>query len=337
MGSSGQSSNIIKNHDFKGGLQKWYANCCKAFVDSSGGCAYAVITNRRESWQGLEQEITGRVSKGHIYSIQAFVTVSGKLPAVTSAVQATLRLSFKRSATCYLSIGRKTVKPNCWEALEGTFSLSTNPDQVIFYLEGAEPGVDILVKSVTISPSSPALKSDHTKASDQKKKEGIERKHEKHHLQVANNIILNYDFHQGFLGWETNGCQGNVVKGDSGSSYAVITNRGINYHGLLQDITNRVCQGCPYSVEACVRVSGNIVGFTDIQATLRLEYKNLDTQYHFIGRKPVSTNNWEILEGTFTLSTKPDRVLFFLEGLSGGVEMLVKSVIISYVFPSLVM
>ncbi|CAH9053519.1 unnamed protein product [Cuscuta europaea] len=286
MGSFGQSSNnIIQNHDFKGGLHKWYANCCKAFVvnpvDSS---PYALITNRRESWQCLEQEITGRVSKGCIYSIRAFVTVAGKLPGKTSAVQATLRLSYKHSATCYISIGRKTVKPNCWEALEGTFSLSTNPNKVVFYLEGAEPGVDILVKSVTISPSSPALKSDHTKVNDQKEKEGIEKKHDNHHLQAANNIILNYDFFQGFLRWETNGCEGNVIKGDSGSSYGVITNHKTNYHGLVQDITNRVCQGCPYSVKACVRISGNIVGFTDIQATLRLEYQNLDTQYHFIGR-----------------------------------------------------
>lgn len=38
--------------------------------------------------------------------------------------------------------------------LEGSFSLSTMPDQVIFYLEGPSPGSDLLIKSVIItSPS----------------------------------------------------------------------------------------------------------------------------------------------------------------------------------------
>ncbi|CAH9119420.1 unnamed protein product, partial [Cuscuta epithymum] len=337
MGSSGsgQSINIIKNHDFsEGRLQEWYPNCCKAFVvnpvDSSSGCAYAVIGNRKETWQGLEQDITGRVSKGLIYSCRALVRVAGKLPAMPTPVQATLRLTYKHSVTCYICIGRKFVTPNSWEALEGTFSLSTNPERVVFYMEGPKPGVDIHIKSVSISPSSLPLKSDHTIASDQKEKEKIERGHG-HHLQVANNIILNYDFCQGFLRWDTNGCKGHVVKADCGSSYAVITNRTQFHHGLQQDITDHVSKGCSYSVEACVRVSGNIVGFTDIQATLRLEYQNLGAQCHFIARKPVSANNWEILKGTFTLSTKPDTVLFLLEGPSCGIDILVKSVIISYV------
>lgn len=39
--------------------------------------------------------------------------------------------------------------------LEGSFSLSTMPDQVVFYLEGPSPGSDLLIKSVIItSPSS---------------------------------------------------------------------------------------------------------------------------------------------------------------------------------------
>ncbi|CAH9119418.1 unnamed protein product, partial [Cuscuta epithymum] len=137
MDCSGQSSNIIKNRDFKDGLHEWRPNGCKVFVvnpaDSSSGCAYAVMTNREEACQGMEQDITGRVSKGCTYSIRAFVTVAGKHPAgMATAVMATLRLVYKHSAMCFICIGRKTVWPNCWEALEGTFSLSTNPDQVVF-------------------------------------------------------------------------------------------------------------------------------------------------------------------------------------------------------------
>lgn len=39
--------------------------------------------------------------------------------------------------------------------LEGTFSLSTMPERVVFYLEGPAPGVDLLIRSVEINRSSP--------------------------------------------------------------------------------------------------------------------------------------------------------------------------------------
>lgn len=39
--------------------------------------------------------------------------------------------------------------------MDGTFSLSTVPKRVVFYIEGPPPGVEILVKSVVIVFSSP--------------------------------------------------------------------------------------------------------------------------------------------------------------------------------------
>lgn len=52
--------------------------------------------------------------------------------------------------TCRISVSNGR-----WETLDGKFSLSTMPDRVVFYLEGPSPGVDILIKSVVISSSSP--------------------------------------------------------------------------------------------------------------------------------------------------------------------------------------
>lgn len=42
-----------------------------------------------------------------------------------------------------------------WEKLEGTFSLSTVPDRVVFYLEGPSPGIDLLIQSVEITCAGP--------------------------------------------------------------------------------------------------------------------------------------------------------------------------------------
>lgn len=79
-GSSSVASNIIVNHDFSSGLASWRANNCHADVVPNGqGGNHAVVTDRKEEWQGLEQDITGKVSAGVVYSVYASVRVSGPI------------------------------------------------------------------------------------------------------------------------------------------------------------------------------------------------------------------------------------------------------------------
>lgn len=66
---------------------------------------YAVITDRKECWQGLEQDITNKISIGSTYTVSACVGVSG-VSQGSSDVLATLKLEHHDSATRYLFIGR---------------------------------------------------------------------------------------------------------------------------------------------------------------------------------------------------------------------------------------
>lgn len=111
-----RATNIIENHDFSQGLHSWHANCCNAFVvpcDSSYSKEvvakpagnYAVVADRKECWQGLEQDITHKVSVGSTYSVSACVGVSGPLQG-SADVLATLKLEHRDSATSYLFVGR---------------------------------------------------------------------------------------------------------------------------------------------------------------------------------------------------------------------------------------
>ncbi|KAG9147182.1 hypothetical protein Leryth_005399 [Lithospermum erythrorhizon] len=356
--------NIILNHDFSGGLDLWHANSCDAFVATSesihpdgtpaklGYFPYAVVTNRKKCWHGLEQDITSRVTPGSTYKVSAQVGVSG-ISQGSIEVQATLKLEFQNSETTYLSIGRKPVQEDCWETLEGTFLLTTMPYQVIFYLEGPSPGVNLLIKSATASCTSPR-ESDASAGLDKRKDESIisNPSNASNGFQYknlvgksnsssnhGNNIILNHDFSGGMHLWHPNGCGAFVVTSESSHPdgvrelgyipYAVVTNRKESWQGLEQDITSRVNIGSTYTVSAKVGVSGTFHGSSDVQATLKLEYQNSNPSYLFIGRKPVPKNCWEMLEGTFSLSTAPSRVVFYLEGPSPGVELLIKSVTVS--------
>lgn len=329
MGSTSSNlvENIILSHDFAQGLHSWHPNSCEALIvpPESGtertSASYALVTNRKQCWQGLEQDITSRVSIGTTYNVYACVGVAGDHESAN--VQATLKLEYNGSDIKYLFIERIPVSKEKWETLKGTFKLSTMPDRVVFYLEGPHPGVDLLIKSVVISCSSPTkMKGDMDETSS----------------DLPENIILNHNFSQGLHQWHPNSCDASVVSPKSGNAegastkliggYARITNRKNCWQGLEQDITSLVSAGFTHKISAQVGVSGTHES-SNIQATLRLEHKGSDTKYLSIGRISVSNEKWETLEGTFVLATVPDRVVFYLEGPNPGIDLLVKSVTIS--------
>ena len=108
--------NIISNHDFSCGLEPWVPNCCHAYVASkesgflngvkpNSGENYAVVTQRSEWWQGLEQDITAKVTFGAIHDVSAYIGVYGVLHE-PAEVKATLKFENSDSSTGYLSIGR---------------------------------------------------------------------------------------------------------------------------------------------------------------------------------------------------------------------------------------
>ncbi|KAG6421637.1 hypothetical protein SASPL_118194 [Salvia splendens] len=335
--TSRPATNVILNHDFSGGLDSWHPNGCDGFAVSSEsgypqgvstslhGC-FAKVTNRNECWQGLEQHITNRVSAGSTYTVCAWVGISGSGQAVAD-VQATLKLEYQDSSVDYLFIGRTSASMERFEKLEGSFCLSTMPHRVTFYIEGPPPGIDILIKSVVVS----ALDSCQYDNSNEELNDTTSR--------PATNVILNHDFSGGLDSWHPNGCDGSVVSSDSGYSqrisaslngpFARVTNRSECWQGLEQDITNRVSAGSTYTVCAWVGISGSGQVVADVQATLKLEYQHSSVSYLSIGRISASMECFEKLEGIFCLSTMPQRVIFYMEGPPPGIDILVKSVVVS--------
>lgn len=109
-------TNIISNHDFSRGLLSWSLNSCDGYVvcgessllkgvASMTGMNYAIIINRTEAWQGLEQDITSKVSVGSTYCVSAYVRVWGGQQEPAPVI-ATLKLEFFDSSTRYVFVGR---------------------------------------------------------------------------------------------------------------------------------------------------------------------------------------------------------------------------------------
>ncbi|XP_075097498.1 endo-1,4-beta-xylanase 1 isoform X1 [Nicotiana tabacum] len=324
--------NIIHNHDFSEGLHLWRANCCSAFVVPAGsgyhkgitedvGCSYAVVTDRKECWQGLEQDITSRVSAGCVYTISACVGVSGAFHGSTE-VQATLRLVYQNSETSYLFISRKSVTEEGWQILEGSFSLSTMPNQAIFYLEGPSPGSDLLIKSVKITcPSFTDYESSRPTSSctDDEK------------------IIVNANFDDSLYSWSGRGCK--VVCHDSmadaninptsGKYFASATDRTQSWNGIQQDITGRVKRKQAYEMTAVVRVHGHNVTNADVRGTLWVQAADNLEQYIGIAKAQVTDKDWVQLQGKFLLNDSPSKAVIFLEGPPPGTDILLNSLVVN--------
>uniref|UniRef100_A0A6N2MY98 GH10 domain-containing protein n=1 Tax=Salix viminalis TaxID=40686 RepID=A0A6N2MY98_SALVM len=327
--SSSNAPNIILNHDFSRGLYSWHPNCCDGFVLSADsghsgfstkpGGNYAVVSNRKECWQGLEQDITSRISPCSTYSISASVGVSGLVHYPTD-VLATLKLEYQNSATSYLRIGKTSVSKEGWEKLGGTFSLATIPDRVVFYLEGPAPGVDLLVESVIITCSCPSECNNARPCAG----DGDE------------NIILNPKFEDGLNNWSGRGCK--IVLHDSmadgkivplsGKVFASATERTQSWNGIQQEITERVQRKLAYEVTAVVRIFGNKVTSADIRATLWVQTPNLREQYIGIAKLVSSLatdTDWVQLQGKFLLNSSPKKVVIYIEGPPAGTDILVNS------------
>ncbi|XP_057856953.1 endo-1,4-beta-xylanase 3 isoform X1 [Cryptomeria japonica] len=328
-------ANIIINHDFSDGLLSWHANSCKVFVSDNlsyakeikaeSGSQYAVVSNRTECWQGLEQDITPRLLPHVTYNVSALVRIWGSTQK-TANVLATLKLADPNSAPTFLTIGRTTASKERWEKLEGTFSLKSIPNQVIFYMEGPLPGIDLLIDRVHVFSATKAKELLQDEAGKRRMPGAVE------------NIIVNPKFNMGLHGWFANSCNGSIYSDYSEDSkvepnlYAVVSNRRDSWQGLEQDITGRIMPNVQYHVLAYVRLEGPPQSAHSVQATLKLENKDASPKFLSIARVKASVEKWEKLEGTFSLKIIPGKTVCYLEGPPAGFNLLIKSV---EIFPAL--
>ncbi|GKB26906.1 glycosyl hydrolase family 10 protein [Tanacetum coccineum] len=318
-------NNIIDNHTFSNGLHAWYANCCDVFLVSSSvkestpkSCKrHAVVTNRTQNWQGLEQDITRKVSPGFTYKVSARVGVSGTRLKGKADVIATIKLEYQHSGTKYQNITRTAVSNDKWANLEGTFVLSDKPDRIVFYIEGPAPGVNILIESVCVlchGKSEPGCYTDD------------------------GNIIVNPDFEDGVNNWTGRGCKIAVhdSMGDgkilpkSGKFFASTAERTQSWNGIQQDITGKVQRKLAYEITAFVRIFGNNVTSSNVRATLWVQTPDSREQYIGIANSQVTDSDWTQLQGKFLLNGMQSKVVIYLEGPPPGTDILLDGFVVQH-------
>ncbi|KAF3561135.1 hypothetical protein DY000_02012966 [Brassica cretica] len=325
-------TNVIVNHDFSLGTHSWHPNCCEASVvtadsgiphgvlDPSKYGSYVVVKNRKETWQGLEQDITSRVKPCSLYKVSATVAVSGPVQGLEEII-ATLKLENQQSPTNYQFIAKTCVFKEKWVRLEGMFSLPSVPERVVFYLEGPSPGIDLLIQSVTIHLDSEP---------ERERLEGVTMEDE--------NLVVNPNFEDGLNNWSGRSCKivchdsmadGKIIP-QSGKAFAAATERTQNWNGIQQEITGKVERKRVYEATAVVRIYGNNVTSATLQATLWVQNPNQRDQYIGIANVQATDKEWIQCKGKFLLNGSASRVVIYIEGPPPGTDILLNSLTVKH-------
>ncbi|EHA8589574.1 hypothetical protein COCNU_scaffold011045G000010 [Cocos nucifera] len=149
--------NIILNPQFEDGLNNWSGRGCKiALHDSMGdgkirpmsGNFFASATERTQNWNGIQQEVTGRVQRKLAYEVTAVVRIFGN--STPADVRATLWVQGANGREQYIGIANSQATDKDWVPLQGKFLLNGVASKAVIYIEGPPAGTDVLLNSLVV-------------------------------------------------------------------------------------------------------------------------------------------------------------------------------------------
>lgn len=322
--------NLIFNPNFKLGLRGWSSNMCTAVVlgdnHDSGGIKMetcCLVTDRKECWQGLEQEISAQLQVNVKYRVTAFVKAFSKMHSMED-VQATLRIESPCSPTKYIFLGKIKASDSEWFKLQGSFYIDFIPEKATFYIEGPPAGIDILIQNVDISPCIPLEQSPQAMHKQNEQAEPF--------CKQMDSVLKNPDFGEGLKHWYGKGCKISLLESQNldhnleskGGYIVAATNRTSGWQGLEQEVTGRLKVMRRYQVSATVRIRGDKPS-AEVTATLWIKNQAQQEQYITLGKVTASSSTWTQLKGSLFLNKTPAKATAYIEGPPSGIDLLIDS------------
>ncbi|CAM6086771.1 unnamed protein product [Calypogeia fissa] len=329
---AGNSRMLVQNSGFTDGLKGWRAKNCNIYVSESlengrilpsTGKFFAVAGNRTEGWQGIEQEITGRIEESMHYTVTCQVRIRGNV--AEAHVLATLYLKGMDNKDQYITLAKGPANNSKWTELKGDFIVNKLPKVAVVYLEGPPGGVDLLVDNfamfvpVRARPTGPPALKDP---------------------RFGANIIDNTNFEGGLGAWYPMGnCRLTITSGSpvmlganaarsfTGSPppglhgrYVYASNRTQVWEGPGQTITEKLQLFNTYQVTAWVATalpSGSHGVLTPQRVNVALGVDGAWVQ----GGEVYAGTDWTEVSGSIRLEKNPEKVIVYFQGPAPGIDM----------------
>ncbi|CAI9111225.1 OLC1v1011398C1 [Oldenlandia corymbosa var. corymbosa] len=276
------------------------------------GKFFASATQRTQTWDGIQQDITGKFCQKLVYEVDAAVRLLGNNVNTTIAeIQATLywinQSEDKRER--YIEIAKVQATNKEWVQMKGKFVINSFASQVIIFLQGPSPGIDILLKSLVVKQAAKETPSPRPMIKDP---------------GYGVNIITNNNLNHGSLsGWFPLGnCRLSVGKGSPlvlppiakeslrthhrhplSGRYIIAKKRTKKTTGPAQMITGKVKRYLTYQVSAWVRIDHAGSGNSSTPQIVRLDL-GVDDQWINGGQVELVDDEWHEIAGSFRIENE---------------------------------
>lgn len=105
--------------------------------------------------------------------------------------------------------------------------------------------------------------------------------------------------------------------------YILVTNRTQTWMGPAQMITDKLQLYLTYQVSAWVRIGSGASGPQNVNVAL-----SVDGQWVNGGQADVGSDTWHEIGGSFRIENQPSKVMVYIQGPPGGVDLMVAGLLI---------
>ena len=287
--------NLIGNSSLEAGLDGWSVMGSAALateVDAAHtGLRSVRASGRAATWQGPRHDVSALVAGARSYTASVWTRLSG---AASADATLTAQVSCAGQDPVFLPIATAAASDAGWTELAGRVSLpSCELASAALYVEGPEPGVDLLVDDLALREA------------------------------PQPNAIGNPDFESGYGGWFGFGPVTLGVTSDAhaGAAAAIATGRTDTWNGIATDLTASVSAGASYHAEAWLKIAG--AASDAVRLTAAVGCADGTTQFLPVGSALGSATDWAFVSGTVIApSCSIQSFVLYAEGPAAGVDLL---------------
>ena len=147
-------TNVLLNPGFENGVNEWQSRggdikaiSTSPYSGTYSGHAY----NRSASWNGIQQNMHGRMVEGATYQISGWIKTS-------SSSNSDIHITFQKNDDSnsgspeYKWAGSGTANSSGWTYITGSYTLNVTGtlSSLIVYIEGPDSGIDIYIDDITV-------------------------------------------------------------------------------------------------------------------------------------------------------------------------------------------
>ncbi len=289
-----QTGATILTSDFEDGTaQGWISRGTAVLtptMEAAHGGAWSLkVTGRTASWNGPSIDLTGKVVKGTLYQVTAWVRLVSGQPADT--VKITMQRTLGPGSACQsfdtvATSAANGVTDGGWVMLSGQYIFSSEASNMLLYLESNSATTSFYVDDVTIS-------------------------------QIAR------DDSGITAGFESNTPEGFGPRGavtltptsadaHSGSFSLLTTGRTAAFQGPSIDVTNKMYNGSQYNVSVWVKMAPGTPD-TVMRVSMQINSQGNPSFFTVIGNATVTAGAWKQFTGNFTVPAGGDSSSLYVE------------------------